>query len=146
MIEYQIFLKSFRKTNIQLFAIGADFATSNDGGVFKGGFCAPFDVAILVLTLGGAYIQNNWDENFGHSSGGSVGADDTIKVLKKGKRDFTCQLATCQCEALTRTTAALPLGRVTPRPRLRPWPLFESNRSPQASTPSFTTRLFSSAG
>ncbi|GMH60565.1 hypothetical protein TrLO_g7880 [Triparma laevis f. longispina] len=63
---------------------GEDFATSNDGHVFKGGFCAPFDVAILVLSLGGAYIQNNWGENFGHSSGGNAEADDVFKMLKKG--------------------------------------------------------------
>lgn len=81
---------------IKTFAIFADFATSNDGHVFKGGFCAPFDVAILVLSLGGAYIQNNWGENFGHSSGGNAGADDIFKVLKKGELAEPVRVA-CPC-------------------------------------------------
>jgi len=45
-------------------------------GVMVGGFCAPFDLAILTLGLGGVLIISMWTENFGNAGSTHKSNDD----------------------------------------------------------------------
>jgi len=43
----------------------ASLLRKNDGSVVVGGFCTPFDVAALVLLIGGVMVAASWTENYG---------------------------------------------------------------------------------
>jgi len=66
-------------------------------GVMVGGFCAPFDLAILTLGLGGLLIVSMWTENFGnagstHDSNDDLQGPSSLKndVESPGDDDFAC--------------------------------------------------------
>jgi len=45
------------------------FHPTTEGGAFHvGGYCAPFDLAILCLIVGMILIASLWDENYGHTN------------------------------------------------------------------------------
>ena len=79
---------------------GESYVESNSGSFMRGGFCAPFDVAILVLLIGGAYIQANWGENFGQASS-NASAGETVKVLKQGYNSIVSNPAVLLCGAIS---------------------------------------------
>jgi len=79
---------------------GESTIESNSGSVMKGGFCAPFDVAVLVLLVGGAYIQSNWGENYGQASS-NASAGETVKVLKQGFNSIITDPAILLCGAIS---------------------------------------------
>jgi MFS family permease len=66
----------------------ATFSTTpfepNDGSFMVGGFCAPFDVAICVLLLGGTIITNYWGENYGARSTDSGAEADNFSAIRNG--------------------------------------------------------------
>mmetsp|Transcript_16013 Transcript_16013/g.32827 ORF Transcript_16013/g.32827 Transcript_16013/m.32827 type:complete len:480 (+) Transcript_16013:212-1651(+) len=71
---------------------------TNDGSLMNGGFCAPFDVAILILIVGGLFIKNTWGENYGsRGDGGDSGLEGSIKVLKKGFKTIVENKAVMLC-------------------------------------------------
>ena len=71
---------------VDLHAVYGDGSTvvSNSGSIMSGGFCAPFDVAIIFLIVGGAYIHFNWGENYGNISEETEGGPGGIvRALSK---------------------------------------------------------------
>ena len=62
---------------------GAPFE-SGDGSFMIGGYCAPFDVAILVMLVGGSFIFQQWGENYGARSDVDGGEADNFSAIKNG--------------------------------------------------------------
>merc|ERR1740138_1617035 len=60
----------------QLGEIAANIAplTQLGGGMYYGGYIAPFDLANVVLVLCMIYISKNWSENYGQSDGQAGGS------------------------------------------------------------------------
>ncbi len=68
---------------------GADSWSSNDGTVMTGGFCAPFDVAILILVVGAFLIKGSWGENYGSRAGSDSAPQGIIDVIKAGAQTIS---------------------------------------------------------
>jgi hypothetical protein len=49
-----------------------------------GGYCAPFDMAIVVLVLGGLYMSGAWSENYGEPPAANAQAPSQLDALRKG--------------------------------------------------------------
>ena len=62
---------------------GQEFSVG-DGSVMIGGYCAPFDVAVAVLLVGGAFIFQNWGENYGSRSDSSGSETENFSAIKNG--------------------------------------------------------------
>ena len=81
-----------------LHVVSGGEGNTNDGSLMNGGFCAPFDVAILVLIAGGLYINNNWGENYGsRGDEADSGLEGSVKVLKKGFKTIVENQAVLLC-------------------------------------------------
>ena len=58
--------------------------TAGDGSIMMGGFCAPFDLAIAILLVGGSIIFHYWGENYGARSDSSGGEAESFSAIKNG--------------------------------------------------------------
>ena len=58
--------------------------TAGDGSIMMGGFCAPFDVAIAILLVGGSIVFHFWGENYGARSDSSGGEVESFSAIKNG--------------------------------------------------------------
>ena len=82
----------------ELHKVAGGEVTPNDGSLMNGGFCAPFDVAVLVLLVGGVYINNKWGENYGaRGDAADTGLEGSMKVLKKGFKTIMDNQAVMLC-------------------------------------------------
>jgi len=45
--------------------------------MYLGGYCAPFDLAIVVLTVAGIIIRSQWSENYGEDSSSNSGSSSS---------------------------------------------------------------------
>lgn len=64
------------------YAAEAKPLTKVSDSIYTGGYCSPFDLAVLFLTLCGVLIASFWSENFGSASSGSgLSADALMKAV-----------------------------------------------------------------
>ena len=72
----------------------------NDGTIYAGGYCAPFDVAICVLLAGAYVIQTKWSENFGEVSA-TASTDSKFKGVKDGMQTVLNSRKIWMCGAIS---------------------------------------------
>eukprot|EP00419_Tripos_fusus_P012749 CAMPEP_0172666702 /NCGR_PEP_ID=MMETSP1074-20121228/7972_1 /TAXON_ID=2916 /ORGANISM="Ceratium fusus, Strain PA161109" /LENGTH=482 /DNA_ID=CAMNT_0013483119 /DNA_START=133 /DNA_END=1578 /DNA_ORIENTATION=- len=74
--------------------------TEMGGGMFYGGYTAPFDLAIIILLLCMLHVTASWTENYGQSTAKAITSSDSVLwVIFRKKQILLCGLIACLFES-----------------------------------------------